>query len=146
MLALRLHKETAVLCRSLFGDVNFSPHLESGNNGLLYGFGNFFDLVQHPVDAVAHLNILLAWLDMYVTGSISNCLLNDQVGQLDHGSFRSLSRFFLALAFGSRFLTFLLGYICNKCGDGFIHAVVIVQTSRNFVFGGYHRLDLAASL
>jgi hypothetical protein len=80
-----LDGDPAVLRYAPLGDVDIGHDLQPGDQRRLHVFGHRVDLVQDPVDAVAHPHAVLAGLQVQVGGAVDDGLLDERVDVPDDG-------------------------------------------------------------
>ena len=73
--------DAAILRPAFFDDIHAPQNLDAAGHGCDYGCGNLVDLMQHAINAKAHVCHVAPWLDMNVAGAFVEGVLQQPVHQ-----------------------------------------------------------------
>ncbi|MNS44228.1 hypothetical protein D3C72_766660 [compost metagenome] len=140
LLALRAHREAAVLGAAALGNVHVAEDLDAADDGAFDGLGQGHDGRHDAVEAQTGLDAVLERLDVQVRRAGLDGLHEDLVDQIDDGGLvvvallvvDRLDAFRLALAHGARDL------------EGLVHELARRAAAVERVEGGAHVLFLEA--
>src|SRR6266478_1850496 len=147
---LVLDHDTAVLRQALFRNVQLGHDLQAAGDGILQAQGWGHDRGELAVNAEPHAHLQFVGLDVNIARSALDGVRQDQVDQLDDGSF--LSRFLQRRSIQLRFfggqleLVVFINEVLHQIADLFLvvgrSAVEAYDRVADCRFGGHHWLDV----